>query len=169
MYSQLVRLRLGARKISHGAPTERWRSDGFAFMLAIGNGVYSFLGTDCGAHLCEEIPNPGKNVPKVIMYPIAMGLITAWPYAVACVASITDITAVLNTVTGLPLLEIYYQGTGSRVGATVLMALFAFCFFGCAVANGQLDMRWAFPLTHTTANSFTSRYDQFANALGRLA
>ncbi|KAK5705492.1 hypothetical protein LTR97_002611 [Elasticomyces elasticus] len=38
-----------------------WPSDGFAFMLAVSNAVYGFLGSDCGAHLCEEIPNPAKN------------------------------------------------------------------------------------------------------------
>lgn len=113
-----------------------WASDGFAFLLSISNAVYAFLGTDAGAHLCEEIHNPGKTVPKVIVYPIAIGLVTSFPFACSCMAAIIDIDAVLNTATGLPLIEIYYQATGSRVAATVLMALFAFCFFGCTVANG---------------------------------
>ena len=29
-----------------------WSSDGFAFMLAVGNAVFSYLGSDCGAHVC---------------------------------------------------------------------------------------------------------------------
>jgi choline transport protein len=114
-----------------------WSSDGWAFMLAIGNAVFSYLGSDCGAHMCEEIPNPGKNVPKVILFPLVMGLLTAFPFAAALMYSITDVTAVLTTATGLPLLEIYYQGTGSKAGASILTAMFAFCFFGCLVANGK--------------------------------
>jgi choline transport protein len=114
-----------------------WSSDGFAFLLAIANAVYSFLGTDAAAHLCEEIPNPGKNVPRVMLWPILMGLVTAFPFAVSCIAGIINVQDVITTATGLPLLEIYYQGTGSRAGATVLMSLFAFCFYGCAVANGS--------------------------------
>ena len=105
-------------------------------MLAIANVVYSFLGTDAAAHLCEEIPSPAKNVPLVMLWPILMGIVTAWPFAVSCLASISDIQAVINTATGLPLLEIYYQSTGSKAGATVLMTLFAVCFYGFAVANG---------------------------------
>lgn len=122
-----------------------WESDGLSYVLAIANAVYAFLGTDCGAHMCEEIKNPGKNVPRVILWPIFMGLITAWPFCVACMAAITDVNAVINTSTGLPLLEIYYQGTQSKVGATILMALFAYCFFGCAMANGTTSSRtlWA--------------------------
>jgi choline transport protein len=114
-----------------------WSSDGWAFTLAVGNAVFSYLGSDCGAHMCEEIPNPGKNVPKVILFPLAMGLLTAFPFTIALMYSITDVSAVLNTATGLPLLEIYFQGTESKIGASVLTAFFAFCFFGCLVANGE--------------------------------
>lgn len=115
-----------------------WPSNGWAFMLAIGNAVYSYLGSDCGAHLAEEIENPAKNVPKVILYPLGMGLATAFPFTAALMYSITDIESVLDTATGLPLIEIYYQGTGSYAAASVLMAIFAFCFFANLVANGEL-------------------------------
>ncbi len=124
-----------------------WSSDGFSFVLAVGNAVYAFLGSDCGAHMCEEIPNPCKNVPKVIMYPLVMGLATAFPFAVSLMYAITDIDAVLGTITGLPVLEIYYQGTGSKVAASILMALFAFCFYANLIANGLL---------HATRSLFAS-------------
>ena len=97
------------------------------------NGVFSFIGTDCAAHLAEEIPNPSRNVPRAIMWPILLGLICAWPFAVACVASIKNISGVLGGETGFPLLTIYYQATGSKAGATVLMAMFCVCFFGVMV------------------------------------
>jgi choline transport protein len=71
------------------------------------------------------------------MYPLVMGLITAFPFACACMFSIVDVEAVIGTATGLPLIEIYYQGTGSKAAASVLMALFAFCFFACLVGNGK--------------------------------
>lgn len=121
-----------------------WSSDGLAFLLATSNAVYSFLGTDCGAHMCEEIPAPAKNTPKTIMFPVLIGLVTAWPFTCACMNAITDVEAVLNTPSGLPLIEIYYQSTGSKVASSVLLALFAFCFFGCFVANGRL-LFFSFP------------------------
>lgn len=77
-----------------------WSSNGFSFILAISNAVYSFLGTDCGAHLCEEIQNPGRNVPRVMLYPLVIGLLTAFPFACACMASIRNLHDVVNTVTG---------------------------------------------------------------------
>jgi len=77
-----------------------WPSDGFAFILSVSNAVYAFLGSDCGAHLCEEIQNPGKNVPGVMLYPLVVGLLIAFPFACACMASIVDVDAVINTATG---------------------------------------------------------------------
>lgn len=111
-------------------------------MLAVSNAVYAFLGTDCGAHLCEEIRDPAQNAPKIILYPILIGLVTAFPFACACMNAITDVDAVLNTPSGLPLIEIYYQSTQSKSASSILLALFAFCFFGCSVANGEIP----FPL-----------------------
>lgn len=114
-----------------------WQSEGLAFLLAICNAVYAFLGTDCGAHICEEIHDPTRNTPKVILYPILIGLLTAFPFAAACMNAITNIDAVLNSPTGVPLIQIYYQSTGSKAASSILLALFAFCFFGCTVGNGK--------------------------------
>lgn len=94
--------------------------------------------------MCEEIPNPGKNVPKVILFPLVIGFLTAFPFTTALMYSTINIEAVFTTATGLPLLEIYYQGTGSKVAASVLLAMFAFCFFGCLVANGMFSNVRAF-------------------------
>jgi choline transport protein len=90
----------GAWVFSDTTNSTGWPNDGLAFILSISNAVYSFLGSDCGAHLCEEIQNPGRNVPKVMLYPLAMGLVTAFPFACACMASIVDIDAVIHTATG---------------------------------------------------------------------
>jgi choline transport protein len=65
-------------------------------------------------------------------------MITAFPFVVSLLYAITDLDAVFNSPTGLPLLEIYFQGTRSKAAASVLLALFAISFFGCMLANGKL-------------------------------
>lgn len=110
-------------------------STGFPFLLAVSNAVFGYLGSDCGAHLCEEIANPSKNIPKVIMLPLVMGLLTAFPFVASLIYCIKDLDAVLSA--DMPLMEIYYQGTGSHVAASILLAFFAFCMFGCVVAVGE--------------------------------
>ena len=120
-----------------------WPSDGFAFLLAIMNGVFSYSGVDAAAHMCEELPNPGRNVPKAIVWPVILSFITAFPFAIALVASIARMDDVLAS--SFPLLEVYYQATGSKVGATVLLVFFTLCFYGVLVAVATTCSRtlWA--------------------------
>jgi choline transport protein len=118
-----------------------WSNRGFSFLLAVINAVFGFLGTDGGAHLCEEIANPAKNVPRVIVYPLIIGFFTAFPFLCSLLYSITDLSVVLSTPTGLPLLEIYLQATGSKAAAVILTSLFTFCMFGCLVGVGELVLK----------------------------
>lgn len=58
---------------------------------------------------------------------------------------IKDQAGILDTETGLPLMELYYQATGSKVATVSLMSAFAFCMFACACANITSSSRqlWA--------------------------
>lgn len=114
-----------------------WSSYGFAFLLAVINATFGYLGTDCAAHLAEEISNPSQNIPKCIIYPVLMGLGTAFPFAAALLYSITDLSAILSSTT-LPLIDIYAAATGSDAAASVLLAAFSVCFFGCLVGVGTI-------------------------------
>lgn len=49
---------------------------GFLFILSLLNNTYGFMGADAGAHLAEEMPSPSINAPKVMVYPIVIGLVT---------------------------------------------------------------------------------------------
>lgn len=68
-----------------------------------------------------------------------------WPFAVTCMYVITDVEKVVNPPSGISLIEIYYQATGSEFKTVVLLAAFAVCLFGCAVANitGSSRQIWA--------------------------
>ncbi|KAI0427457.1 amino acid/polyamine transporter I [Xylaria sp. FL1042] len=131
----------------------------FLLVLCLLNNTYGFMGTDAGAHLAEEIPSPSVNAPKVIIFPVILGLVTAWPFAIACMFVITDVEQVVHPSSGVSLLEIYYQATRSKPITLVLLAAFAICLFGCAVANiaGSSRQIWAasrddcYPLSESLA------------------
>lgn len=75
------------------------------------------------------------------MYPLLIGMVTAFPFLCACMFSIVDLRAVLGTVIGFPPLEIYLQATGSKEAASVAMAMFALCFFACLVGGGMYFLK----------------------------
>lgn len=70
----------------------------------------------------------------------------AWIFVLLCLFSISDISSVLATPTGYPLIEIMQQATRSRTGATAIYSLIlAITFasmFGCLASVSRLT--WAF-------------------------
>ncbi|EQB54870.1 amino acid permease [Colletotrichum gloeosporioides Cg-14] len=105
-----------------------WESHSLAWVLCFVNNLYGFLGTDAGVHMTEEIPNPTVTAPKVIIYPVIIGLATVFPFACTCMFVIKDIDEILNAPSGLPLIQLYYQATDSRVITVLLMVAFAAAF-----------------------------------------
>ncbi|KAK7223078.1 hypothetical protein V2G26_011081 [Clonostachys chloroleuca] len=142
-----------------------WSSDGFAFMLAVGNSVFAYLGGDCAAKMAEEVPNPSKTIPLVTLFPPIIGLITAFPFLTSLMYSVTDLDAVLTNTRGLPLFEIYRQGTQSHIGASVLLGIFAFFQFSTLIACATTTSRtvWA------VARDGVLPYSQYWDAIHPVA
>lgn len=123
-----------------------WSNDGIAYLIAIGNSMYAYIGTDAAAHLAEELPSPEKVVPKAMMASVALGWVTAFPFSIVLSLVIKDKLEVINTPTGLSYLALLQQATGSRSASTVLILLFWLCFMGSCNAGYTSVSRltWAF-------------------------
>lgn len=84
---------------------------------------------------------------------------------------ITDIDEVVNPPSGFALIEIYHQATGNELSTVLLLAAFAICLFGCAIANitGSSRQIWAaardhcYPLS-SWLGEIHPRYQMPANA-----
>lgn len=119
--------------------------DGTAFLLGVGQAMYTYLAVDSATHIAEEVPQPGKRVPRTMWTTVVIGLITVIPWTLAFLFSIQDFTAV--SVSPLPIMEVYKQALrGSNAGAAVLTTWLLFIYFGaciaCTVTTGRLV--WAF-------------------------
>lgn len=120
-------------------------SDGFAFLLAVGTSMYAFLGTDSVTHIAEEIPNPGKHVPRIICLTIGIGLLTSIPFVLALMFALQDYLAVAEA--GLPIMEAFSQATGGNRTATAIFTFWILLNFSgvnvaCVTTSGRLI--WAF-------------------------
>ncbi|TVY39196.1 Choline transport protein [Lachnellula subtilissima] len=62
---------------------EGYSSDGFVFLAGMLNGAFAVGTPDCVTHIAEEIPQAGKNLPKVILCQVAIGFFTAIFYMIA--------------------------------------------------------------------------------------
>jgi choline transport protein len=80
------------------------------------------------------------------MWTILVNAPTAWIFALLCLFSISDASAVINTPTGFPLIEILHQATRSRAGATAIYAFIMTINFGAMFADiaSVSRLTWAF-------------------------
>ncbi|KAI5795517.1 amino acid/polyamine transporter I [Geopyxis carbonaria] len=123
-----------------------WESGGIAFIVGLINPNWSFSCLDSATHLAEEVPRPERNIPFAIMGTIAIGFFTSFIYSISMFFSMTDLDLLVNSPTLVPILQLYYQATGSKPAATFLEFLICFTGLGCQIAchTWQARLCWSF-------------------------
>lgn len=123
-----------------------WTHDGIAFIVGLINTNWVFMCLDCATHMAEEVASPERNIPKAVMGTVAIGFVTSWFYVISMFFSVTKFESLLDTDTGVPILELFYQALGNKAGAIVLEALVLTTGMGCIIASHTWQSRlcWSF-------------------------
>lgn len=123
-----------------------WSSSGIAFIVGLINPNWSFSCLDAATHLAEETLSPQTDIPKAILGTVLIGFVTSFSYAIAMFFSIRNLDDILNSTTGVPIMDIFYQAVGSRGGAIGLECLVLFTAIGCNIASHTWQARlcWSF-------------------------
>lgn len=110
------------------------------------NPNWSFSCLDSATHLAEEVAKPERVIPIAILSTVAIGFTTSFLYVIAMFFSIKNLPELVNTATGVPILELYYQALGSKAGATVLLCMVTLTGLGCQFAcnTWQARLMWSF-------------------------
>ena len=74
-------------------------------------------------HLSDEITDPARRVPQAMMWAVALNAVMALAFVITLLFCIGDVNAALSTRTGFPIIQIFYQTTKSKAGATALVCL----------------------------------------------
>ncbi|RDW93098.1 uncharacterized protein DSM5745_00420 [Aspergillus mulundensis] len=137
-------VRPGSFLVSPGTGIETGWGPGVSWMLGICNAMYAFGGTDGALHIAEEMVNPGRRVPQIIMSTLLIGLVTTLPLFIALLLFSTDTAAIVNSQ--LPSAELLYQATGSRTVTMFLITWILIVYISCLpsqwVTSGRIA--WAF-------------------------
>ncbi|KAJ5107336.1 hypothetical protein N7456_004011 [Penicillium angulare] len=119
-------------------------NDGTAWLLSISNAMYAYGGIDGVIHISEEMPRPGKNIPRVILLTMSIGLFTVFSLLTVLMLFQIDMDAVRSAA--LPSLELIYQVTGSR-SVTLGYFILLFVIYTCCLPSQWLTagrIAWAF-------------------------
>lgn len=85
--------------------------------------------------MTEEIKNARKQAPRAIILAVYMGFITGFIWLIALSFCIGDLDATATTATGVPVIEIIFNSTGSVAGASALSSMISVI---CLVASNSL-------------------------------
>lgn len=123
-----------------------WKQNGIAFIVGLVNTNWAFACLDCATHMAEEVHKPEKMIPIAIMGTVAIGFVTSWFYCVSMFFSMNNLDALINTSTGVPILDLFYQALESKAGAVVLETMIIVTGFGCLIASHTWQSRlcWSF-------------------------
>ncbi|KAI5305978.1 hypothetical protein KEM56_002672 [Ascosphaera pollenicola] len=123
-----------------------WQSSGMAFIVGLINPNWVFACLDSATHMAEEVGQPERSIPIAIMGTVVIGFVTAWFYCMSMFFSIQDFSRLLDSPTGVPILELYHQALGTRGGAIVLGAFMVATGCGCLISGHTWQARlcWSF-------------------------
>ncbi|KAH3686899.1 hypothetical protein WICPIJ_002130 [Wickerhamomyces pijperi] len=123
-----------------------WSSSGIAFIVGLINPAWSFSCLDSATHMCEEIKQPERKIPLAILCTVAIGFSTSFIYVICMFFSIRNLDEILNSNTGVPILDIYHQALQNKHGALALESLIVLTAFGCNISSQTWMTRlcWSF-------------------------
>ncbi|KAL8814181.1 MAG: hypothetical protein Q9223_006578 [Gallowayella weberi] len=97
-----------------------WGNTGLSCLVGITTPLWCFLGPDAGAHMSEELKDAGRVLPSAMVWATFFNGLLGLTMIITMCFCIGDIDGVLNSSTGIPIIQLLYNSTGSY-RATVVM------------------------------------------------
>lgn len=118
---------------------------------------------DAACHLAEEMPNASRNVPIAMIGSVVANGFMGLVYGIMLLFSTSSLAALLETKTGFPFMQIYYDVTKSKAGASVMSLIISATATAATVAGVTSTSRtlWAFARDRATP------YDQYLSKVNK--
>ncbi|KAJ5216980.1 hypothetical protein N7468_009988 [Penicillium chermesinum] len=123
-----------------------WDNAGTATMVGLSTTITSMLGYDCSVHMSEEIKDASETLPKAMMSSVVVNGVLGFVMLVTLCFTLGEIDQVLDSPTGSPFIQIFYNTTRSLTAtnamtAVLVVTLTASTITEVATASRQL---WSF-------------------------
>jgi choline transport protein len=98
-------------------------SSGMAVMIGLLQTFFGMCCYDAPSKMVEELHRPRRDAPRAIIMSVYLGGVTGLVFLIAAFFCIGDLETTASTPTGVPIIQIFYDSTGSVAGATALTSL----------------------------------------------
>lgn len=123
-----------------------WSSDGVVFFLGILPGLVALGAFDNASHLTDEVANPSKQIPQVLLGSTVMGFLTGIPMIMVYEFCNVNPESLLEPFGGQPIVQLIYNATRSLPLTIIGTTGIILCFFiaGCSYWISWSRLYWSF-------------------------
>lgn len=123
-----------------------WGNNGLATLVGITTPLWSFLGPDAGAHMSEEMKDAGSVLPSAMIWATLGNCAFGFTMLITFCFCAGDIDALLNSSSGIPVIQVTYNATKSFAATAILTTLLILISFVSGVTCIATSSRqiWAF-------------------------
>ncbi|KAI7970250.1 hypothetical protein EIK77_000252 [Talaromyces pinophilus] len=123
-----------------------WPTQGLSYCVGFLGNVATFVGADASVHLAEEVSDAATTIPRVITSSMILNGIVGFAMMLTLLFCLGDVDSVLESQTGFPFIQIFYNSVRSVAGATVMGAIVLILTWACAtgIITSASRMTWAF-------------------------
>lgn len=100
-----------------------WPSQGLSFMVGLLSSIYGLLGADSAVHMSEEIRDASLILPRATMWSIAINGAFGFVMIITFCFTLGNPLYILDSKTGYPFIQAFYNATQSRAGTSVMVAI----------------------------------------------
>lgn len=123
-----------------------WNSDGTSFMVGLLSPIISMIGFDCAVHMSEEVKDAGKALPNAMLGAAGFNAVLGFIMAVTMSFTLGNVDSILDSATGYPFIQVFYNVTRSYAGASILTVMIILTLISSAIAEVATASRqlWSF-------------------------
>lgn len=123
-----------------------WSSDGLVFFLGLLPAVACLSGFDNVTHLTDELDNPKKQVPQVLLGSFGMSYLTGLAMIIVYQFCNVDPESLLEPVGGQPMIQLMQNAFRSFPMTAFGTSMILFCFFtaGASALISWSRLYWSF-------------------------
>ncbi|KIW32851.1 uncharacterized protein PV07_04367 [Cladophialophora immunda] len=123
-----------------------WPTQGLSYCVGFLGNVATFVGADASVHMAEEVEHAGLNIPRAIIASMCINGLVGFVMMLTVLFCLGDVDSVLETATGYPFIQIFYNSVNSVAGASVMTAVVLALTWACAtgITTTASRMTWSF-------------------------
>lgn len=123
-----------------------WPTQGLSYCVGFIGNIATFVGADASVHMAEEVANAAVVIPRAIITGMSINSLLGFSMMLTILFCLGDVKSVLNSATGFPFIQVFYDSTHSYAGASVMTAVVIVLTMACStgITSSSSRMTWSF-------------------------